>query len=392
MKKEIHYLEGLRGLGATTVVLCHFRNLCFLEDQENLLHFINQNTTGLLTIFLECMVNLLVDGSLYVWIFWLMSAYVISIVFFKINENYDKIVLAYFTKRYFRLMPPVLGSTLLAFVLLKLGLMYNQELATILGKECAQDWVRSFYNFEISFWNALKSGFWNAFFNHNNADSYNPVLWTIYKEFLGSLFTFSLFGIVRHNPKRFILYFLILGVLIALHTWWLCAFVVGHMLCDYDFSSTPSEIPLSKILLKIKEIEKKVLKYPIFLLIVSLVVVIFGRYTLWIISPKLPADLILGTFVMICVTRMKIYQQFFSWKVFLWIGKYSFAIYLLHMPVLNSLTSFIIYSEPTTAMKIFACALTYVVVVLISIPYTYFIDNNSIILGNKMAEFFRDKN
>ena len=97
------------------------------------------------TPFISYVLHFLTDGEIAVYIFWLMSAYVISINLFRKNtRNYIKSVIA---KRYFRLVIPVLGSVLFAYSILTFGGMHNQ----LLGVASGNEWLGRFYMFEPNF-------------------------------------------------------------------------------------------------------------------------------------------------------------------------------------------------------------------------------------------------
>ena len=96
---KIKYLEGLRGIAAIIVVFCHLRNTCFFEYQQYLNSLIKQSPLHIVfKTFLIKSIEKLVDGNISVWIFWVLSSYVISIQFFKQNNEYNKILISSFSK------------------------------------------------------------------------------------------------------------------------------------------------------------------------------------------------------------------------------------------------------------------------------------------------------
>jgi peptidoglycan/LPS O-acetylase OafA/YrhL len=383
---KIKYLEGLRGVAALIVVFCHLRYTCFVTYQNNLNSSIyNLPILGILKSFLVGIVNLFLDGDLAVWIFWILSSYVISILFFKRDGEYDKIVISYFSKRYFRLLFPVLASILFAYLLLKFGLMYNIKLASLLGPPYLNGWLDSLYTFDPNFIKAIKSAFFTTFFNFQYSSSYNAVLWTIQNEFLGSLFTFSIFGIIRHNKRRFLLYLLILLVIFKLHLLWLFAFVVGHILCDYQFSASND-----KVLKYIRSIELKIHRFGISVFILSLLFIILGRSIM--IYVKIPTEyqnLILSIFTVYICTKNTYFQTIFSAKIPFWLGNISFSMYLIHLPIICSLTSFLVLTHCSLQGKILASILTLVVVFFLSHFFTKYIDKKGVIFANKIGDYFK---
>ena len=380
---KIKYLEGLRGVAAIIVVFCHLRNTCFIVEHESLYKSIGQLPVGILKSFFINAIERLVDGNLSVWIFWVLSAYVISIRFFKPNQDYNKILISSFSKRYFRLLIPVLVSVLFAWLLLQRGLLYHKQLAVVLGPRYS--WLNNYYNFNANFPGALQSAFYETFFNFQASSSYNYVLWSIQNEFLGSLFIFGLFGVIRHNANRYILYGIILVVLLLLQMHWLCAFVLGYILCDYDYS-----IKHHKYLDHIKRIEGKLHAYNFIILVVSLLFVVFGKTIMTL--PGIPGtlqSLILSVAIVYFCIRNQYYRSFFASKIPLWLGKVSFGVYLIHWPVICSLTSYMIIKNHNLEGKIVAAAVTIILVLVGGHFFTKYIDRNGIVLSHRIGDFFK---
>jgi peptidoglycan/LPS O-acetylase OafA/YrhL len=154
---KIKYLEGLRGVAAFVVLLNHLILTCFLTDFNKLYSFIDKSQLPqLIKISTVDFFNLCQNGELAVWIFWLLSSYVISILFFKPNNNYDNVVISYFSKRYVRLFIPVFASILLSYFLLKTNLIFNKQLAIKSGEPYLNGWLDHSLNFPPNFFNAMK--------------------------------------------------------------------------------------------------------------------------------------------------------------------------------------------------------------------------------------------
>ncbi len=99
-------------------------------------------------------------------------------------------------KRYLRLMIPALASIMLAWLLITLGLSHNAQAQAI----TQSSWLAQMWNFTPNFFDALQQGTWGIF--ATGEDSYNPVLWTMMFEFIGSMiffFVLSLFGGMKHR-------------------------------------------------------------------------------------------------------------------------------------------------------------------------------------------------
>jgi peptidoglycan/LPS O-acetylase OafA/YrhL len=383
---KIKYLEGLRGVAALIVVFSHLRNACFSTHHVYLNDCIDQlPLPELVRICMVSVIDLFVDGKLAVWIFWVLSSYVMSILFFKWDGNYDKIIIGYFSKRYIRLFVPVLAAVFFAYVLLKCGFMFNAELAATLKPSYSKDWLNYFYNFEPNAFVALRSAFFDTFFKYDQASSYNAILWTIQNEFIGSLFIFSLFGIIRHNKRRYLLYFIIAVVVLKLHLYWLCAFVIGHVLCDYDFSNTDD-----KFIIAIRKAESGFHKNKMLIFILSLLLICLGKplMTFGGIQQDLQ-NLVLSSFIVYSCCKNACYQFLFSRKLPFWLGNISFSLYLIHLPVICSLTSYLIIRNNSLTGKLIASLITLITVLMLAPVYTKYIDKKGMRYANKIGDYFK---
>jgi len=100
--------------------------------------------------------------------------------------------------------------------------------------------------------------------------------------------------------------------------------------------------------------------------------------------------LILSVAVVYFCLRNKYYKSFFSSKVSFWLGKVSFGVYLLHLPVICSLTSYMILNNNTIQGEIIACIITILVTLVGAHFFTKYIDENSIGYSNRIGNFFKN--
>src|SRR5204863_3143518 len=85
MKKYLHF-EGLRGIAAIVVFFAHFRPTFITDIDQKFLNSAGVADVTLRKILLDFL-TLFYEGELPVFIFWLMSAYVISIKLFDVVRN-----------------------------------------------------------------------------------------------------------------------------------------------------------------------------------------------------------------------------------------------------------------------------------------------------------------
>ncbi len=382
MSTKLKHLEGLRGLAAMAVVFHHLKLLCFVHEYNYFQDIIRASflpkwiQTGCLNI-----INLSIDGSLAVYIFWVLSSYVISIKLFKQNENYDQLIIAYFSKRYFRLFFPVLISILFSYALLESGCIFSSKL----GKVNQNNWLSNFYGFKANIWEAIKTAYYESFFNFKTNSTYNAVVWTIQREFLGSLFTFSIFGIIRHNGLRFYIYLVILLVLLKLELYWLSAFLFGHILSDFDTSERG--IPIPTILKRFSDYFSK-LKF--LHSILGLLIIVYAYPTLS--AMKIPVayhHLILSVVIVLFCLKINYFRKLFSTKIPFILGQNSFGLYLIHLPFLCSFTCYLLLIKASLQYKLFVACITILLLLMLSYLFTRFIDKYSIVYANKIGDFVR---
>jgi peptidoglycan/LPS O-acetylase OafA/YrhL len=234
--KKLPALEGLRGIAAVVVVIYHLRLTFFAESSQNIRSFLGC-MPPIPANFFRAFFEGLYNGTFAVWLFWIMSGFVLSFQFFKrvllipptaAHDYLEEALL----RRYPRLLLPVFTSVVVAYLLCHFHLMRNVDFAHALANPAAGKWIRLFYNFHESAFGAFKSATWNCFFSYDAAPSYNCVLWTMEPEFFGSLFLFSFLALLGHRSSRFIAYPLAAIACTLLQLYWLIAFLGGIALCD----------------------------------------------------------------------------------------------------------------------------------------------------------------
>lgn len=158
-------LDGLRGLAAVWVVLSHMEAFVGVAASPD------GGYTQVTTIWQ--VFRRVVEGDFSVVLFFAAAA----------------------LKRYLRLTPMVLASTVFAYLLsVTLG-FHTGECAQKMG---GHDWLASHYAKGLSFSRALANGVWGAYLGDA---SYNGSLWTIRIEFLGSLLLFGVCALFSRQPS-----------------------------------------------------------------------------------------------------------------------------------------------------------------------------------------------
>ncbi len=326
---KLKSMEGIRGVASFIVLLSHLQLTFFLGIGEQFEKFLSEYLPHFFSSALGYMFRAIFDGDFSVWLFWVMSGFVLSIGYFRrscygSSSELDEVrsyLLASSIKRYFRLVVPVFISVLFAYFLLKNDLMTNKLLAEKLGSEYSV-WLGSFYVFEASIFDAVKSAIWNTFFNYSKLESYNRVLWTMEAEFYGSLFIFAFLSLVGYSKIRYFIYPAIVLIFYTLQLHWLNSFVFGIILCDL-YMNTASYKALG-VLTKNK--------------FISILLMFFFLLLIGMPNYAGVVHLILAVLLVFFVISSNIMSSFFSSKVPVFLGKISFSLYLVHLPIICSVT------------------------------------------------------
>lgn len=274
-------------------------------------------------------INIFFNGELAVFVFWFLSAYVISIKLFKRGDK--SYVIQALLKRYVRLAIPVLVSVLLPYILISLGLMFNKEVA-FNQNGTTNEWLGHYYDFDPSFILAIKSGLWDTFFDIGG-QNYNPVLWSINPEFYGSLFCFIIFIACGKNRFRFYFYFILSTVAFLLAKYWLIVFILGHILCDAK-STSVNNLVFQKFLSLFKNQQLNLFYLFVLLLLGGL----YNYYSFFYVP--------VCALIVIVILHTQRAQAFLMNKYLVWLGKVSFGLYLIHFPIICSFSCFLYLKMP----------------------------------------------
>jgi peptidoglycan/LPS O-acetylase OafA/YrhL len=327
------HLEGMRGIAAVVVVIHHLQ-LTFFSASSSFIKSKTEDIPHILSRLLLALVESAYNGTFAVWLFWILSAFVLSKNFFLLNKREGEAgALDYLQRavlrRYPRLLLPVIASVTFAYSLHELGFMYNNELAHSLGVSAGTEWLSRLYNFPASLTHAIKCAVWDSFFDYELQSSYNSVLWSMEKEYYGSLFLFAFLALFGLSNNRYFLYPFVALVLFVLKVYWLIAFVSGILLCD-AYVNRSSESFLRNIL------NWRIVLYMRNSRFISVLawIIIFAGVGLGSYSGL--SYIFLGT-AMVLLSCLNIHaKRFLSGRIPVFLGKISFGLYLFHLPLICS--------------------------------------------------------
>jgi len=327
----------------------------------------------------------MISGCYAVCIFFILSGYVLSYGY--LGEKGVKIRIAAATvKRPFRLGGLVLASVLAGAFLWGSGLFFNGSVASIAG---STPWFDSFWHGDFKLYEFIGNIFGSLF---SSGVTYNPPLWTIRIELNGSLLVFAFvffFGSLRYRLA------ILAILLIVFHRSFYQGFVFGILLADLSknyATAFPAKLGRYAVL-------------PVFILAVYFssfpyyVPTAFPAATIYTALPKMK---ILGggyamlgallTFILVdLLPRVKGHLES---RFFLFLGKISYGLYVVHFLVIGSFSSWLFLR----LRDHLGYEASFLAVVLISVPLmfwlahllTEYIDEPSITLATRIGKITGD--
>jgi peptidoglycan/LPS O-acetylase OafA/YrhL len=368
--------DGLRGIAALNVAISHFFAAflpMMLHKNYPTIFASSSNTDSFFTLLTSPFVSTLYNGHFAVFIFFVLSGYVLTLPYYSEINHSKKILLKRLLGRYLRLNIPIIIAVFLSYSVYKLGLYSNIRSAEISG---STNWLKNFFPSDITLLSTIKEGFYQAIFFSKN--TLIPPLWTLKIEFLGSIYIL-LFYILK--PKK---YFLISSVI---------ALSLIHFIHKED-SIYYFSIFFGSLLYNIKNITK----YRLFIFLFGFY---FGGFQFnSFIYDYLPN---LNFYSFDIWDRKNIYNavgavlitlsivQGFGSKIFensaaQFLGRISFSIYLLHFIVLCSLSSFVYIHLPQSKLFLFLNFILYLFICfLVSIVFESVIDKKSVRISHAFS-------
>jgi peptidoglycan/LPS O-acetylase OafA/YrhL len=322
------HFDGLRGIASLMVFFNHLA-LSVLPSISTLQP--DASSVAALIAIGRSPLSVVWGGDFGVCIFFVLSGYVLSQFCMTANIGF----LAQLTRRYARLALPMAFSTILAFALMKSGAFVNKEAATTVSRS---DWFALWYQMPSSLWAAIGDGFWNAFvFGRSD---YNSNLWTMRIELVGSFAIFLLYSLAADRWLR-----ILVGILvICLSPGYYSLFAWGILLFELFELEAPADDRFS---------------IPIELTAVALLLLgivaggfpasgnhtgISSQWHRWLSD----SDSALGwhiagaILVVIAVQQSTLLRAAFGGRAMQLLGRLSFPIYLIQIPLLCSFTALLL--------------------------------------------------
>jgi peptidoglycan/LPS O-acetylase OafA/YrhL len=344
-RERIAALDGLRGIAACVVIAFHYLYLFYPG-------MIPPDISPTLARLADTPLGILWNGRFAVVVFFVLSGFVIA----GAGDRRRESLLVTVAARYLRLAIPVLMSVLVAWVLLRI--FPTATLDLIEAADNPSRWAAFTYQGEIpSFAYAVADGLLHNFVR--GGSYFNNVLWTMQIELIGSVGIFVLYAMSK-GPLRIALLIAVGAVLIL--DWRLplayLAFVLGALLYEAQIRGWLKKMPPA---------------LPILCLIGGLLLGAPGPGAAGRIGvDDLPilsnlgatqslTEIIAAALIVFSVLSLRNLKSLLSHGVVRWLGRISFSLYLLHVPLLYTIAAFAyVHLEiPPIALAAIFTALTF---------------------------------
>jgi peptidoglycan/LPS O-acetylase OafA/YrhL len=323
-KNRLPYLDGLKGLAIIAVVFLHYADGFYpsLEDPS---------TNSLHQFIAESPVRLIYNGFFSVFIFFLISSYIIGYQYFHDKKSFPLIPSIF--KRYLRLVFVVLVTSTIAYLLLKFSLFRHLVLTPI-----THGYFQYYYTFPADFLSMLYSSFVSTFIF--GANPYNIPLWFLTQEFIGSSIVFCVLYFFGKTQWRYLVYLLLLY---PAWKYYYMMFLLGVVISDLQvrYEKHFNRLKNSPVLIVLLLIAIVLGSYPLAEHITSSQGNLFSMMTLgndYILSANIYWG-IAAICILICTLYFEPLQQILSTRPFTFIGKLSFTICAVHFILACSFSS-----------------------------------------------------
>lgn len=329
----------------------------------------------------------LLSGTFAVGIFFVLSGFVLSIGFFQ-KKGDSQVIKKLASKRYLRLMLPALASVIIAWLILSFGL---GALLPATKAITHSGWMDLIWAIDPNWSSALYQGFVDIFVTGHV--EYNPVLWTIQYEFIGSFIIFGSLLMFAASRHRWVVYACLL-FLFSIAWTWLLGFIVGMIFADIYVN-------------KRSWLEKFNNRLAYLLILAG---IIFGSYPSgevtnpfykFIQVPGFQFGQLIAFYITIgaalvvfAVLASSSIKRVLGHRWLSRFGKYTYSFYLIHMPVLFTVcTSVFLLALPIGFHKASIVAVAAALVVLVPATYVFekFIDAPAIRFAGLCTDVYLGK-
>lgn len=344
---KLYYLDGMRGLMAINVILCHF--VCVYFPQMYF-EISAKQSSGILNLFATTPLSATVNGNIAVMYFMALTGFLVGMSTFTKKSQGIGLFFKKSISRYTRLLPIIFIATLITYFMMVFNFLKH---LSITDSSVNIPFLQGYCNFSPNIKSLLINIFIKPFLS--GSDYIGP-FWTIKYEFLGYILTLFLAMTLKDNKYRRFLYvgasmlIMVLSVIrFPLADMHYVVFIMGLFVADLKFNQ--NQTILSKFY-------SSFLNSKLCLILCYVIGIYFScctmfktpLYSWWFSIPVVNKSLLRGLGIAILIfafTQTTKIQKALSWKPFLALGECSFETYAIHWPLMLSLEAylFIVFRE-----------------------------------------------
>lgn len=362
-----HVADGLRGVAAFNVVLAHFIAALWpalLRNNYQNLETSAQPLTTLERLLSSPPVTLLFNGHFAVVIFFVISGYVLAQ---HAPGDYSRIR-SRFWARYLRLNIPIAAACLLSWLFLINGAYSHVEA----GQASGSAWLGRYVNSDVGVQDLARILFTGGILGDGTLI---PPLWTLKVEFVGSLLLLATLALAPPGREKISLVAVACFLLLfqpADFVYFLCIFA-GAALNSVG-TSRPAAIILAALGLLLGAFQPDI-----------------GFYSMLPPVTEHPKDFYnaVGAVCIVAgVCRAHVFSHLFESAPIRYLGRISYALYLVHFISLCSVASIVVLNFGTGWKGISLAFVAYIALsILIAEAFTRYVDKPAIKLGHRFARF-----
>lgn len=334
--KRITWIDGLRGVASLFIVFHHFIMGYYpaaYQGAQALTHM----EGGVEAEFSQSPLAFFAIGDLWVSVFCLVSGFVISYQVFHMTD--EKQFSRSLLKRYPRLMLPVFALSAIVFVMLHLNLFFNTQAAALTGSE----WLAQFYQDKTTLSDLIFSSIADTWIV-GYSTLYSNAFWMLADLFGGSFMAYILAAMSKGMNRR-VIFVYIGAALIYLST--------NSRLTDFALGVLISYI-VAQYGESIHKHKKGCVAAGLVMLVLS---VVLGAYPVAYaptnayrflnhlpdrLNPYYFYHMLASALLVMAIWLLNPLRKLLSAKPVRFLGKISYSIYLVHIPVLFSLSAWLL--------------------------------------------------
>lgn len=327
------YLDGLRGVAACMVFSAHLMIALMpavVTFNPSEAHFGRFDTALGLSLF-----GWIWNGEFAVCIFFVLSGFVLSEFASVTKLSFPAMVV----RRYFRLALPMLITSFIAYLIMLAGLYKNFDASQVATKS---GWLSMWYRaFEPSFFVMAKEALYGAF--AEGRAHYNSNLWTMRIELIGSVLVYLVHFLFRNVTARTVV--LAIGIWVNLGNFY-SLFAAGALL--YDHKSR-----LRSIFERLVRDERLRGDIATFGLVIGFCLGAYPHIHAGMIAtshaflptriPTLGYHMLGAVLTVASLLYSRTGQRLFASSILQWLGRISFVLYLIHLPLICSVAAWLAF-------------------------------------------------